>query len=371
MRGKSASIIAVLALAAAAAAQPTAMTYQGRLKDGGQPASGTYDFRFRLFDAAQGGNQLGETMCLDNQAVADGLFTTSLDFGQQFASPDQRFLDIQVRADTGLGCGSGNGFVSLKPRQPLTAAPLASHANSAFALDAADGGPTDAVFVDAEGKVGIGTSTPQATIELLANRDGDTPGEGIRIQGTSGGVDNVSYISFLNGSGARTGYVGDGGGSDNSVFLNSDFGDVVLYSANSGAVLTAKANGRVGIGTTEPLAKLDVRGDIRFGPQGQYLAPGAEEDLRIIRGTVASDGSTIVGSGFSCSHLGKGHYLIAFSKPFAQTPTITITADYIPSNDAWFAEADNVSATSSEAYMTGFNFGASDRAFHFIAIGPR
>ena len=44
------------------AAVGTAFTYQGRLDQGGSPTSGTYDFRFRLYDDGDAGEgtQLGE-----------------------------------------------------------------------------------------------------------------------------------------------------------------------------------------------------------------------------------------------------------------------------------------------------------------------
>src|SRR6476469_5790691 len=37
-------------------------TYQGRLVVSGSPASGNYDFSFALFDAATGGNQIGNLL---------------------------------------------------------------------------------------------------------------------------------------------------------------------------------------------------------------------------------------------------------------------------------------------------------------------
>ncbi len=39
--------------------QSTAFTYQGNLTSSGSPASGNFDFEFRLFDAADEGHQLG------------------------------------------------------------------------------------------------------------------------------------------------------------------------------------------------------------------------------------------------------------------------------------------------------------------------
>ncbi len=126
-------LITAALLAASASAQPlsTAFTFQGQLSGSGAPANGTYDVRFRLYDALTAGNQIGPTLCTDNVAVANGLFTTQLDFGAQFAG-QQRYLEIDVRPDTGLPCSNSTGFTTLGPRQALTAAP-----NADFALSAA------------------------------------------------------------------------------------------------------------------------------------------------------------------------------------------------------------------------------------------
>lgn len=127
-------VISALLTTLASAQTPlgTAFTYQGQLKDGGSPASGLHDLRFRLYDASVGGAQVGATLCVDNVSVTDGLFTVSLDFGAQFAG-QERFLEIEVRADAGLDCANPAGFTTLTPRQPLTAAPNALFASNAAA----------------------------------------------------------------------------------------------------------------------------------------------------------------------------------------------------------------------------------------------
>jgi len=130
--------IAALAAMFAGVAHPAAgqtplgteFTYQGALKDAGSPANGLHDLRFRLFDALVGGGQVGAQLCANNVTVTDGLFTLALDFGAQFAG-QERFLEIDVRADTDLDCANPAGFVTLAPRQALTAAP-----NSVFSLNA-------------------------------------------------------------------------------------------------------------------------------------------------------------------------------------------------------------------------------------------
>jgi hypothetical protein len=116
----------------AALAQPltTAFTYQGELSAGGSLASGTYDMRFTLWSDAAAGAQQGASLCSDNIAVVNGTFAVSLDFGAQFAG-QRRWLQVEVRTDTGAACAAGTGFSTLAPRQEVTVAPHASFALSA------------------------------------------------------------------------------------------------------------------------------------------------------------------------------------------------------------------------------------------------
>ena len=101
----------------AQAAAGTGFTYQGRLTDGGSPANGEYDFRFRLYDAVSSGSQVGSTNNRDDVTVTEGLFTVQLDFGSGAFNGDARYLEITV------DCGAGATL--LTPRHPLTAAPYA------------------------------------------------------------------------------------------------------------------------------------------------------------------------------------------------------------------------------------------------------
>jgi len=117
------SVLVLGLFAAPALAQSTAFTYQGSLKNGGAAASGTHDFRFRLFDAATEGNQVGTHQYIDNLSVAEGVFTATLDFGQQFASTAARFVEIEVRQHTGLTCAIAGGFVVLTPPWPTMPTP--------------------------------------------------------------------------------------------------------------------------------------------------------------------------------------------------------------------------------------------------------
>ncbi len=61
-------------------AQGSAFTYQGRLNVNGAPASGTYDFRYRLARDPYG-NDYFSSLQVANQVVANGLFTAAVDLG--------------------------------------------------------------------------------------------------------------------------------------------------------------------------------------------------------------------------------------------------------------------------------------------------
>ncbi|MCU0493674.1 MAG: hypothetical protein MUD01_18960 [Chloroflexaceae bacterium] len=108
------------------AALGTAFTYQGQLQNNGAPANGNFDFQFILYDAAVGGSQVPSSPIVTKNAVpvANGLFTTQLDFGNVFGN-SQLFLDIGVRP------AGGSSYTPLTPRQELTPAPFARYALNA------------------------------------------------------------------------------------------------------------------------------------------------------------------------------------------------------------------------------------------------
>ena len=108
-------------------------TYQGRLDLEGAPADGTYDFQFRLFDAATGGSAVGTTVTVNDVDVEDGLFTVVLDFGANAFDGQARWLRIAVREGSSTGA-----YSTLSPRQSLTATPYALFALQAGSVAWAD-----------------------------------------------------------------------------------------------------------------------------------------------------------------------------------------------------------------------------------------
>lgn len=97
----------------------TAFTYQGRLDEAGNPVTGFYDFTFKLFNAADGGGQVGGTFITNRLAVTKGLFSLPLDFGPGVFDGSARWLELAART---------NGaalFDTLAGRQQITATPYA------------------------------------------------------------------------------------------------------------------------------------------------------------------------------------------------------------------------------------------------------
>ena len=97
------------------AQQTTAFTYQGQLRDGGTNANGSYSMTFKLYDAVNGGIQIGSDITT-SPTLANGLFSVNLDFGAGAFNGGGRWLDITVGEDT------------LTPRVRVLPAPYALYA---------------------------------------------------------------------------------------------------------------------------------------------------------------------------------------------------------------------------------------------------
>jgi pectin methylesterase-like acyl-CoA thioesterase len=94
-------------------------TYQGSLRNGGNPANGQYDFAFTLYDDAITSTLVTTPITITNQTVSGGLFTVSLDFGTTAFDGNARYLQVAAR-QSGVG-----PYITLSPRQVLSPAPYA------------------------------------------------------------------------------------------------------------------------------------------------------------------------------------------------------------------------------------------------------
>ncbi len=281
-----ATAIGTLANALAQTPLGTNFTYQGRLLSGGSPANGSYDFIFRLWDAPTGGNNLGASNA--TLVVTNGLFTANLDFGDQFDG-DQRWIDMLVRP---TGAPS---YTPLSPRQPISATPYAHVAVSALSvdgldghsLDAADGSPPDALLVDNDGYVGVGTSAPLAPLDVV----GSNPFPHVRV----GAAADAPYGAFLSIDAAAT-----AGGNEYLIFSTGNAagegpGKLIFQNQSDGVpAMAITDNGNVGVGTLNPTAKLSVAGTIESTSGGFKFPNGT---IQLTAATSSGGGTNWIANG--------------------------------------------------------------------------
>ncbi len=230
------AVLAAMSLAAAAtyaqAPVDNAFTFQGKLTDNGGAANGLYDFEFKLFDALVAGNQVGATLTATGVNVTDGLFTSELDFGAVY-NGTALWLNIAVRPN------GGGAFTPLTPRQSLTAAPFASYALN--------------TYWTASGSAIKNTNTGFVGINRTAQVSGS---EYFGIQAPATGT-NYGGMYIRTDSETGKPFYGYTTGTETAwTYLDGSTGSWQLY--NGGTRLTVEDTGDVGIGTTDPAAKLHI-----------------------------------------------------------------------------------------------------------------
>ena len=178
------ALVGIMFGAFSASAQPGMFYYSGRLTDDtGQPVDDMLSIVFSVYDGASDGTPLW-TETHPDVVVESGSYSVLLGSvnpipSSVFAGGD-RWLGIKVSTDS-----------EMTPRQCIAGVPYAINADmvdgkhasdfggDGHSLDAADGDPVDAVYVDDDGKVGVGTTTPAATVHMSGS-------EGFISQGTFG-----------------------------------------------------------------------------------------------------------------------------------------------------------------------------------------
>jgi hypothetical protein len=229
---------------------PDLLSYQGYLMDAADSAavSATLEMTFRLFDSETKGAEVwSETHTAVD--VSDGLFSVLL--GSQTAFPAELFDGSSRWLQTEVGTEV------LSPRKPIVSTAYshrseeADHAAAAESADdalqleghsltdlddrwvneedldhlnAADGDPANALYVDSGGKVGVGTTAPLTELDVSGAVNATTYyGDGSNLTGVTGTTDDDWTID----------------------------GDDIYHQT-----------GNVGVGTMSPAARLDVNGSI-------------------------------------------------------------------------------------------------------------
>jgi hypothetical protein len=149
------------------------------------------------------------------------------------------------------------------------------------------------LFLKNDGRLGIGTTSPSAPVHIKSATEGmlwlDSSGNTASLQFRDNGIIR-GLIGFSNGS---------------SIFVGADDHDMVLrseskmhfVSATSAHGISIDANGKVGIGTTSPNAKLQVNSSTAGNVTGAYFtnsqANSGAEKVSIAFGLNRSGGDFI------------------------------------------------------------------------------
>jgi hypothetical protein len=221
---------------------PNVINYQGYLTDSsGSPLKGTVNITLTFWDALTAGNRVGSPKSYTNVKVNNGVLSQNVDVsyitfdGQIYLemtingetlAPRQLVtsvpaayraktaadvekldgVDISDNGNVGIGTATPNsklevagtihstsGGVKFPDGTTQTTAATGGGSGDGHSLDAADGTPTDAVYVDNNGNVGIGTTSPGAKLDV----NGDIVSNGYRKKIGSSQIDPKRYINIL------------------------------------------------------------------------------------------------------------------------------------------------------------------------------
>ncbi len=290
------SLLAALCLCAAPvlAAPATSFNYQGYLAESNGAASGSYYFQFAVFGATTGGTALVTVAQAAPLVVNAGYFNTVINHSTVpalFADGQVKYLEIRVKKN------AGDAYTTLTPRQEIHPAPMAQNVdgllsrNNAFTGNNTFSGSTSF----AGGTVSGGTFN---SISLTGTNlfSGANTFNGTSLFNSSPTFNNNATVMgdlLLSGADSQLNITTDSGFP--ATFNGSSFGGTWITIINQRSVLsntdtpqewnfiatgvdngegprkfllrdgTAQAvrltvdeQGDVGIGTTNPQAKLDI-----------------------------------------------------------------------------------------------------------------
>lgn len=219
---------------------PQTLNYQGVLTDAGGTAvpDGSYSITFRIYDVSSGGTALWtETNTVQ---VSKGIFSVVLG---TLVQPNLPF-------DTDYYLGmSVEGEAELSPRVVLT--------SSAYALNSRGVTGIDNVFPPT-GRVGIGTALPTQAFHVRADASSQIA---MLVEGANA-THTAIYVNALDA--ASTSGIGFCRGALKAKCY-ADVNDHLRFRIGSADHVIFRSDGKVGIGTLNPMETLDINGGIRIG----------------------------------------------------------------------------------------------------------
>jgi len=324
-------------------AQGTAFTYQGLLSDNGQPANGSYDLTFTLFDHSDAGSQAGNPITNSATTVANGLFITVLDFGSGVFSGSNLWLEVGVRTN-----GGGSAYSNLSPRQAVLATPYAIMANTASNL---------AGTLSASNLSGTVVNAQLANDTLTVKAGPGLAGGGIVALGGSTTLSNAGILSI-------TGNVDITASTSNGVVK---LGSSATATNTANTIVKRDGSGNFSAGSLTLNGNL-VAKDVKLA-NGSQPAVSALDSARIVWGGIHGDGSVAFGTWFTASRTSAGTYTLNFSPSFIGLPSVLFTPPY-GQTAVWTTTFGSL-ATNSVVIKSWNGSLQADADFSFVAIGPR
>jgi hypothetical protein len=217
-----------------------------------------------------------------------------------------------------------------------------------------DGGD-EGIFIDAAGRVGVGTSSPDAALYIESSE-----GTPFQIRVTT--PDSYTDLSFLGTGNSYS--VGTGNAAETFYGVANKF---YVYDSNNDAMrLVIDENGSVGIGTTTPQEELTVAGDVYIS--GNVTVEGLNDGcVEVSSGLLTSTGVNCgTGSGGVTSFNG----LTSSSQTFASS---TAGSDFRITSAGSIHTLHMPSASASSrglltsAYWTSFNGRVATSAINTLA----
>ncbi|HLM00881.1 MAG TPA: hypothetical protein VK400_07475, partial [Pyrinomonadaceae bacterium] len=257
-------ILLVLLLVAAGSAfgQTTVINYQGRLSEASALENGSYQFQFRLYDAAEGGNQIGAAL-ESRVLVTNGAYSTSLDFGAEVFSGGERYLEISIRKT------ETEAYAPLSSREKINSVPYSIRANTA---------------TTAENVGGVSADDVSKSVETVNNATSNNVGGAIARRDDKGQI-AVGGIIFPDGTvlksaGFTGGKIVNPSGAEN-IAGTGTANRISKWIDGSGTLgdstITETQTGLVGIGNPNPTSKFSVldgaNAELRFAQGASGITP--------------------------------------------------------------------------------------------------
>ena len=297
--------------------------------------SGVDSFLFKILSTGFVG--IGTTTPAYKLSVTGDINTTGtyrisgVDYGQYFIDASGTAGQLWQSLGSGRGQWTDTSTLGFGVIGSGTTGQIPYYAADGITLTA-----TSAIFVSSSGYIGIGTTDPTSTLEVLG-----TDNYPVKIKGSAGG-------GFILGS-----YDATAGGFWSSAaipsannyallarsthtYISAPNGDIYFLLANSAIpMIIKKTTGNVGIGTTSPIYKLSVAGDLAVTGTlrvGGGANPGALGEILMSNGTAAPtwvNTSTLGISGNDYT-AGAGLYLNGTEfNIFASTTDFSTTSGYL------------------------------------------